>query len=116
MREYLLCLFAAAAVTYLTLPVVRVLAIRAGAMAAVRDRDVHATPVPRWGGLGMMFGLLAAFLLASKLPMMRTVFATTELPRAILSGVIVIVILGLIDDKWGSIRRSNWPVRRWRPA
>lgn len=101
MREYLLCLFAAAAVTYLTMPVVRALAIRVGAMAEVRDRDVHSVPVPRWGGLGMLFGFLAAFLLASKLPMMRSVFETSDTPRAILSGVAVIVILGLIDDRWG---------------
>ena len=100
-REYLLCLFAAAAVTYLTMPLVRVLAIRCGAMAAVRDRDVHTIPIPRWGGLGMLFGLLAAFLLASKLPMMRSVFETNSTPRAILSGVAVIVALGLIDDRWG---------------
>ena len=100
MREYLLCLFAAAAVTYLTMPLVRVLAIRAGAMAEPRDRDVHTTPTPRWGGMGMLAGMLAAFLLASKLPMMRVVFETPEIPRAILTGVVVIVILGLVDDKW----------------
>ena len=41
MREYLLCLAAAAAVTYLLTPFARALAIRFGAMADVRDRDVH---------------------------------------------------------------------------
>jgi UDP-GlcNAc:undecaprenyl-phosphate GlcNAc-1-phosphate transferase len=71
-REYLLCLFAAAAVTYLTMPLVRRLATRAGAMAEVRDRDVHARPTPRWGGLGMYAGMLTGLLLASKLPMMRS--------------------------------------------
>lgn len=101
MREYLLCLFTAAAVTYLTLPVVRLLAIKVGAMAEVRDRDVHSTPTPRWGGLGMLLGLLAAFLLASKLPMMRAVFESSDTPRALLTGVFVIVLLGLVDDKWG---------------
>jgi UDP-GlcNAc:undecaprenyl-phosphate/decaprenyl-phosphate GlcNAc-1-phosphate transferase len=44
MREYLLCLFAAAAVTYLLTPPVRALALKWGIMAPVRDRDVHATP------------------------------------------------------------------------
>lgn len=37
MREYLLCLAAAAAVTYLLTPFARALAIRFGAMADVRD-------------------------------------------------------------------------------
>ena len=101
MREYLLCLFAAAAVTYLTMPLVRVLAIRAKAMAEVRDRDVHAAPVPRWGGLAMFFGMLAGILLASKLPMMRSVFETSQLPVALLSGVVLIVALGMADDRWG---------------
>lgn len=101
MREYLLCLFTAAAVTYLTMPLVRLLAIKCKAMAKVRDRDVHSTPTPRWGGLGMLFGMLAAFLLASKLPMMRSVFETGEMARALLSGVAVIVVLGMIDDRWG---------------
>jgi hypothetical protein len=49
MREYLLCLAAAAAVTYLLTPSARALAIRFGAMADVRDRDVHIFPTPRCG-------------------------------------------------------------------
>lgn len=99
MREYLLCLFAAAAVTYLTMPLVRLLALKAKAMAPVRDRDVHTSPLPRWGGLGMLLGFFAGFLLASKLPMMRAVFETSALPRALLTGVVVIVVLGVLDDK-----------------
>ncbi|MSV73472.1 MAG: undecaprenyl/decaprenyl-phosphate alpha-N-acetylglucosaminyl 1-phosphate transferase, partial [Actinobacteria bacterium] len=53
MREYLLCLVAAAAVTYIAVPWVRRLALRWGVMAEVRDRDVHDTPTPRLGGLAM---------------------------------------------------------------
>ncbi|MEO6821301.1 MAG: undecaprenyl/decaprenyl-phosphate alpha-N-acetylglucosaminyl 1-phosphate transferase, partial [Candidatus Nanopelagicales bacterium] len=41
MREYLLCLAVAAAVTYLVTPVARRFALWWGAMAQVRDRDVH---------------------------------------------------------------------------
>ena len=41
MREYLLCLMVAAAVTYLATPVVRRLALRAGAFTEIRERDVH---------------------------------------------------------------------------
>ena len=60
MREYLLCLLAAAAVTYLTTPLVERWAVKFGVMAEVRDRDVHAEPTPRLGGLAMFFGLLLA--------------------------------------------------------
>ena len=102
MREYLLCLMAAAAVTYLTAPLARVVARRWGAMAAVRDRDVHDTPTPRLGGLAMCAGLLAGLLLASKLPLMSAVFEDgAGVPLALLSGVAIIVALGLIDDRWG---------------
>jgi UDP-GlcNAc:undecaprenyl-phosphate GlcNAc-1-phosphate transferase len=101
MREYLLCLLAAAAVTYLLTNPVRSLALRFGAMAEVRDRDVHALPTPRLGGLAMVGGLLAGVLLASKLPRMRSVFEGSNSALALLSGVAIIVALGMIDDKWG---------------
>lgn len=101
MREYVLCLLAAAAVTYLLTQPVRRLAIRISAMAEVRDRDVHAEPTPRLGGLAMVGGLLAGLLLASKLPMMRAVFDGSNTAVALLSGVGIIVALGIVDDKWG---------------
>ena len=100
MREYLLCLAAVAAVTYLFTPVARRLAIRFGAMAEVRDRDVHDTPTPRWGGIAMFVGLLAGLLLASQLPLMRSVFQDRQ-PIALLTGCVIIVLIGLADDKWG---------------
>ena len=101
MREYMLCLFAAAAVTYFLTPPVRALAFRWGIIAPVRDRDVHDTPTPRLGGLAMAGGLLAGFLLASKLPMMSAVFDGSTTIVALLSGAAIIVILGIVDDKWG---------------
>ncbi|MEY3733846.1 MAG: hypothetical protein RL347_1205 [Actinomycetota bacterium] len=102
MREYLLCLVAAAAVTYLLTPLARALALRWGAMAEVRDRDVHDEPTPRLGGLAMLAGLAAGLLLASKLPQMSSVFQVGNSPTlALLSGAAIIVVLGMIDDRWG---------------
>ena len=101
MREYLLCLLAAAAVTFLLTPLAERLAVRMGAVAEVRDRDVHSHPTPRLGGLAMLGGLLVGLLLASKLPMMRAVFEVGSAPVALLSGVAIIVVLGIVDDKWG---------------
>jgi UDP-GlcNAc:undecaprenyl-phosphate GlcNAc-1-phosphate transferase len=100
-REYLLCLLAAAAVTYLTVPLSRKLALRWGALAEVRDRDVHDKPTPRLGGLAMFAGLAVGLLLASKLPLMSTVFVDgARIPLALLSGAAIIVLLGVIDDRW----------------
>jgi UDP-GlcNAc:undecaprenyl-phosphate GlcNAc-1-phosphate transferase len=101
-REYLLCLFAAAALTYLATPAARRFAIRFGAIAEVRDRDVHATPTPRLGGLGIAVGLLAALALASQLPLMQTVFdRDTGTATALLASIVVLVVVGVVDDRWG---------------
>ncbi|MCH1463324.1 MAG: undecaprenyl/decaprenyl-phosphate alpha-N-acetylglucosaminyl 1-phosphate transferase [Candidatus Nanopelagicales bacterium] len=101
MREYILCLVAAAAVTYLLTPVAREFAKKWKVIAPVRDRDVHDTPTPLLGGLAMVGGLLAGGILASKLPMMSAVFDSGRTPLALLSGVAIIVALGVVDDKWG---------------
>lgn len=70
-------------------------------MAEVRDRDVHDTPTPRLGGLAMFAGLLAGLLLASQLPLMRSVFGESREPMALLAGCLLIVLLGIADDTWG---------------
>ena len=92
---------AAAAVTYLLTPVAREFAKKWKVIAPVRDRDVHDTPTPLLGGLAMVGGLLAGGILASKLPMMSAVFDSGRTPLALLSGVAIIVALGVVDDKWG---------------
>ena len=101
MREYILCLVAAAAVTYLLTPLAREFAKKWKVIAPVRDRDVHDTPTPLLGGLAMVGGLLAGGILASELPMMSAVFDSGRTPLALLSGVAIIVALGVVDDKWG---------------
>jgi UDP-GlcNAc:undecaprenyl-phosphate/decaprenyl-phosphate GlcNAc-1-phosphate transferase len=101
MREYLLTLCVAAAVTYLLTPIARRVAIRWHAMTAVRDRDVHAIPTPRLGGLAMLGGLTAALIVARELPLLREIFAGSQDVGAVLSGAAVICVLGAIDDKWG---------------
>ena len=101
MREYLLILVTAAAVTYLATPYARALAIRLGALAEVRDRDVHDMPTPRWGGLAMAAGIVSSLLLAGHLDFAGAVFASGSQHWALLSGVAVILVLGLIDDRYG---------------
>ncbi|MEI6622067.1 MAG: MraY family glycosyltransferase [Actinomycetes bacterium] len=101
MREYLLCLLATATITYLTTPIARRLAIRSGAMAEVRDRDIHDKPTPRWGGLAMFWGMLGGLVFASQLPRMSEVFESERQVVALLAGATIVVMLGLADDKWG---------------
>lgn len=100
MREYLLTMFVAAVVTYIATPLVRRLAFRVGAVSEIRDRDVHAVPTPRMGGLGMYLGLLAALLLASQLPLLHGVFTTSTSGMGLLVGASMLVLLGIADDIW----------------
>ena len=100
MREYLLVLCVAAAVTYLLTPVARRFALRTGAMAEPRDRDVHAIPTPRLGGLAMYAGICAGFLVAGNLPALSRVFGESDVQAVIYAGGII-VLLGAVDDRWG---------------
>jgi len=100
-REYLLTTFVAAAVTYLVAGPVRAVAVRFGVVAEVRDRDVHDVPIPRLGGVAMLVGLAAALLVASKMPLLRSVFATGDEPKGVLLASVVICLVGVVDDVWG---------------
>jgi UDP-GlcNAc:undecaprenyl-phosphate GlcNAc-1-phosphate transferase len=99
MREYLLVFLVALAVTYLLTVIAREIALRTGAVAQVRDRDVHAEPIPYLGGLAMLGGLLAAYLVAERLPFLSTrdplVFHDV---RTVLMCGALICALGVLDD------------------
>ncbi|GAA1900176.1 MraY family glycosyltransferase [Streptomyces sodiiphilus] len=101
MREYLLTLCVAAAVTYLLTGPVRKFAIVAGAVPEIRARDVHREPTPRLGGIAMFGGLCAGLLVASQLTNTGDVFRLSDEPRALLAGAGLIWLIGVLDDKWG---------------
>jgi len=101
LRELLLVLFTAAVVTFLGTGAVRVVAIRFGAVAVPRDRDVHVEPIPRLGGVGMYIGMLVALLFAQQLPALTRGFEFTTDISAVLVAGFVIVLVGIIDDRWG---------------
>ena len=99
MREYLLVFLVAGVVSYLLCVFARELAIRSGAVARVRDRDVHATPIPYFGGVAMLGGLGAGLLLARHLP-----FLSTSQPAVfhdsgyvLLAGAMICAV-GVVDD------------------
>ncbi len=99
MREYLLVFLVAGVVSYLLCVFARELAIRAGAVARVRDRDVHATPIPYFGGVAMLGGLGAGLLLARHLPFLSTSqpFVFHDSGIVLLAGA-MICALGVVDD------------------
>ncbi|MVU78639.1 undecaprenyl-phosphate alpha-N-acetylglucosaminyl 1-phosphate transferase [Nocardia sp. ET3-3] len=101
LRELLLVLLVATVVTFLSTGGVRVLAIGFGAVAIPRERDVHVKPIPRMGGLGIYLGLLGAILFAHQLPALRRGFDYPKDIPAVLAAGTLIVIVGIIDDRWG---------------
>ena len=100
MRVYLLVLVIAAVVTYLTTPLARWCALRWGAITAVRDRDVHAVPTPRLGGMAMFAGLLVALLMGSRLPFLEPVYANPRPIFGVIGGAALVCALGVADDIW----------------
>jgi UDP-GlcNAc:undecaprenyl-phosphate GlcNAc-1-phosphate transferase len=102
-HEYVLVLIVAAAVTYLATPFVRSLAVATGAFTAVRERDVHKTPIPRLGGVGIYIGFVAAALVARALPYLGTLFSDRRILGVIAAGGIM-CLLGAFDD----IRELDW--------
>ena len=101
LRELALVGFTAAIVTYFATGGVRTLAIRLGAVAYPRERDVHFEPTPRMGGLAMYLGVVTAVFLASQLPALTRGFIySSGLPAVVIAGGLIMGI-GLIDDRWG---------------
>ena len=106
MREYGLTLLVATTVTYLMTPLTRRLAMRFKAVIPARDRDVHAAPIPRMGGIAMYVGVAAGLLVASRLVPLRDTFHESGFHGAgLLLGLLgaggLIVVIGVIDDRWG---------------
>lgn len=99
MREYLVVFLVAAAVTYLLTVVAREIALRTGAVAKVRDRDVHAEPIPYLGGIAMLGGLVAAYVVATQLPFLSTSgpFVFEDARSVIVAGALVCGV-GVLDD------------------
>jgi UDP-GlcNAc:undecaprenyl-phosphate GlcNAc-1-phosphate transferase len=99
MREYLLVFMVALVVTYLLTVIAREIALRSGAVAQVRDRDVHATPIPYLGGLAMLGGLVAAYLVATQLPFLSRSdeFVFQDARTVVICGALVCA-LGVLDD------------------
>ena len=99
MREYILVFLVAAAATYLLTVVAREIALRTGAVARVRDRDVHAEPIPYLGGVAMLGGLVAAFLVAQHLPFLsRSQPFVFHDARIVLIAGAMICAIGALDD------------------
>ena len=98
MREYLITLLISAALCYLITPIVRTQAIRFGAVAGIRERDIHSTPTARWGGVAMWAAMALTFLIVSNLPLVGKSIGHEA--QGIFLAASSIVLLGMADDRF----------------
>ncbi len=97
-RDYLIVMGVAAAVTFVLTPVVRRTAVRFGAVVIPNDRHVHTAPVPAVGGAAMFVGLLVALVVAWRLPAFDELFVTpTDLIGLAVASAVMFSV-GLLDD------------------
>ena len=86
-------LLVAGILSFLSTPLVKSLANHVGAIDVPKDnRRMHTIPIPRMGGLAIFIGFLLSVLVFSR-----------EMDRglqSILLGAIILVILGVFDDKY----------------
>ncbi|OKL50168.1 MraY family glycosyltransferase [Boudabousia marimammalium] len=99
MRVYLLILLIAVAFTALVTPIIRRLTIMARVLTPVRDRDVHAHPIPRLGGVAMTVGFTGAMLMAYSMPYLQPIFDSSQ-AWPLIWATIAMCALGVTDDIW----------------
>jgi UDP-GlcNAc:undecaprenyl-phosphate/decaprenyl-phosphate GlcNAc-1-phosphate transferase len=98
MREYLVTLLLAAALCYVVTPFVRTWALKLGAVAQIRTRDIHTTPTPRWGGLAMWISMALTFAMVNHLSLVGKSFGREAL--GIFLAATLLVAIGLVDDRF----------------
>jgi UDP-GlcNAc:undecaprenyl-phosphate GlcNAc-1-phosphate transferase len=74
------------------------LILDAGAVTAIRSRDVHLEPTPRWGGLAMWLSMALTLVIVNYLPLVHKSFGS-EATGIFLSGTFIL-LLGLLDDRF----------------
>lgn len=98
MRPFLIVMAVSVVATALSVPPMRALSRRVGAMAEPGDRTVHACPTPVLGGTSLLIGVLAGLGVAALLPEFRPVFDTPVNVLGIVAAAVVMWLTGLVDD------------------
>ena len=98
MGGYAVVFAVAAGLTFLLTPLVRKLAIRAGAVKVPSARDVHTTAMPMLGGAAMFVAFLVAMAVASQIPQFRDMFDGSSEPAGVILAAGVMFAIGALDD------------------
>jgi UDP-GlcNAc:undecaprenyl-phosphate GlcNAc-1-phosphate transferase len=101
LSAYLGVFGAAAGTTFLLTPLVRLVAIKTGTIDHPSDRRVHPVATPTAGGIAMYGGFLMALALSRFLPFFDDSNRASPEPLAALMTCTMILVLGLVDDRYG---------------
>ncbi len=104
---YLLIGAIAAAVTFVTTPVVVKVARRVGWVVQPDPRRIHKVATPDVGGIAMFIGFVVAFGVARLMDTFDPIFARNSEPRGVLFAAALMFIIGFIDD----IREISAPAK-----
>lgn len=98
LRQALLSGVIALLVSWFLTPIVRKIAISKGAVDDPKadDRRVHTEPTPRWGGLAIYAGIVAALAIVLPLSFPRSPFPMYLIGMVLVGAVVVVV--GALDD------------------
>jgi UDP-GlcNAc:undecaprenyl-phosphate GlcNAc-1-phosphate transferase len=104
LSPYIWVVYAAFALTLLTTPIMRVLALRNGIVDwPDMKRKAHVEPVAYLGGvavfLGWLAGVVTSFFITPHTAGLGS--ATINFPVSILVGAVIITLVGLFDDVYG---------------
>ena len=96
--SFLLIGAVAAIVTFVTTPLVGLLARRRGWVYLPNDRTVHQSPLPDVGGLAMFVGFLAAMLTAWLVDAFDVLFENNSEPLGVVIAATIVFGVGFLDD------------------
>ncbi|HBY19589.1 MAG: undecaprenyl-phosphate alpha-N-acetylglucosaminyl 1-phosphate transferase [Clostridiales bacterium GWE2_32_10] len=94
LKLYLVALFTAFIVTYMSTPLSKWISIKIGAVAYPRARDMHTKPTPRMGGIAIVIGFMATILIFT--PMVNSLDMKKVI--GIIIGGTIIFLIGFFDD------------------
>jgi len=104
---YIAAFASAFGVALLTTPYVKTIAEKWGAIDYPKRRSLHKEPVPRMGGLAIVFGFFASMAL-----MALFVYEIQTVPfLGFVIGAVIIIILGVLDDIYQLKSRTKLAVQ-----
>jgi len=99
-KTVIFALVFALAVSWLTVPWVRLLAIRCGVVDKPGERRMHPDAMPRWGGIAIWLGVIGGVLGAALIGAFGGWFEITPSVAALLGAATLVAAVGLLDDKY----------------